>query len=45
LTKEQVLKIRELVEQGAKQKAVARHFGISNASVSAIITRRTWKDI
>lgn len=43
LTEKQVIKIFQLVENGKKQKDVAKIFNISKSSVSAIITGKNWK--
>lgn len=45
LTESAVLEIRELHEQGVKQTAIAKMFGITPGSVSHIINRRTWSHI
>lgn len=46
LTKEQVLKIREMASQGIGPSAISREIGIVNAWTTAcIINRKTWKNI
>ena len=42
LTKEQVVEIRSLVEQGVAQNAIAEKFGLSGSAVSMIKKRKIW---
>lgn len=45
LTNEVVVKIRSLLEQGVRQKALALRFGISQVMVSRIKHRKAWKHV
>ena len=45
LDEEKVLNIRQLVADGMPQKDVALKFSVTRASVSLIISRKTWKHI
>jgi hypothetical protein len=45
LTEEDVIEIRRLSSIGVKQEDIARQFGITQACVSAIVRRITWKHI
>lgn len=42
LTPDEVIQIRRLLADGAKQREVAKQFGISNVSVCAIKNGRRW---
>lgn len=45
LTAEDVLKIRKLHSEGVKQRELARAFKVAPQTISALITRRTWKHV
>lgn len=45
LTEAQVLEIRERYAGGEKQVPLAREYGLTQASISAIILRKSWKHI
>jgi ribosomal protein L11 len=45
LTTAQVLEIRELYKQGAKQVDLARDYGVIQGHISLIVNRKTWKHI
>lgn len=45
VTAEQVIQIRERVAAGELQKAVAAEFGLSGATVHAIVSGRAWAEI
>ena len=46
ITSSQVIKIREIYSnKEATQKQIAKHFGISQPLVSAIIMKKLWKHI
>lgn len=45
LTEEAVRAIRDAVEDGEEQDAVARRFGVSQANVSWIVLRKGWRHI
>lgn len=44
LTWEKVRQIRDMVSKGYEQKTVAKHFGVSNATISKIWVGRTWRE-
>lgn len=44
-TPEMVSEIRELSRKGAKQKDIARRFGLSQGQVSRIISGRSWLSV
>jgi hypothetical protein len=45
LSREQVLKIRELHHQGFSPRSIARNFEISPWNVLTIVKRKTWKHL
>jgi hypothetical protein len=45
LTEAQVREMRERVAAGAKQRHIAREYGISEGSLSSIVNRKTWTHI
>jgi hypothetical protein len=45
LTIEQVRTIRRLADEGMNQTQIGKMFGVSQSSVMAIRTRRTWKHV
>jgi hypothetical protein len=44
-TEEDVIRIRELVAKGTKQVTICRMYGLHKATVSHIVSRRTWQHI
>jgi response regulator of citrate/malate metabolism len=42
LTEDDVRQIRHMLSEGHTQTAVAKHFGISQTTVSCIALRKTW---
>jgi len=45
LDDDKVRKIRALAAAGSKQSAIAAQFGVTQASVSLIVRRRTWRHV
>ncbi|PEJ68135.1 hypothetical protein COL30_12070 [Bacillus pseudomycoides] len=45
LTKDDVIKIRMLSEQGLSQYKLSERFKVSRSSIADIVNYRTWKDI
>lgn len=45
LTEEQVRAVKSRLTDGAPQCAIAREHGVSQATVSAIHTERTWRHV
>lgn len=45
LTEEQVIMMRRLHAEGAKQKDIVARFGVDKSRVSAIINRKIWRHI
>jgi hypothetical protein len=45
LTEDAVRKIRYRASAGEEQKIIAHDFGVSTATVSHIVTRRTWRHV
>jgi hypothetical protein len=45
LNNEQVLEIRRLISEGVRQADLSEKFGISQAQVSSIKLKRTWKNL
>lgn len=45
LTSDTVGKIREAIESGETQTAIARRFGVSAATISAVKTGRYWRHV
>ncbi len=45
LSEADVLKVRELLRRGASQEATAKHFSISQTTVSLIHRNRIWKQV
>jgi hypothetical protein len=45
LTREDVLVIRELSEQGMNNAELAAQFGVVRATIRNVVTRRTWKHV
>jgi transposase-like protein len=45
LKEKDVLKIRELLKQGVRQKEIAKKFGTTQQNISKINSRHTWREI
>ena len=45
LTPDKVRTIRRLLEEGASQRAIGRHLGVSHGTIGAIKLGRTWTDV
>jgi hypothetical protein len=45
LTPEDVARIRELYAKGTKQVVLAQEFGVTQANISAIVTRKNWSKV
>lgn len=45
LTEDQVLAIRMAAQDGTPQRTLAQQYGITESSVSHIVTRKTWADL
>lgn len=45
LTEEQVIKIKELLNEGTKQRVIAKQFMVKTGTIEAIAEERTWKGV
>ena len=45
LTDEKVREIRRLSDDGVRSRIIAREFGASDATISAIVNRKSWKHV
>lgn len=40
-----IRRIRAAYKNGEKQASIAKRYGVTQAAISAIVTRKTWKDV
>jgi Mor family transcriptional regulator len=45
LNEDDIVKIREKHQEGAKQKDLAKEYGVNKTSIHHIVTRKSWRHV